>query len=187
MLNILCQVCHKRPATSHLLQVPVGSHEALELHICRSCQAAQGIDVRSDPPDLVQLLPGIAAKAGAGGKPCMAKGVTKSGEPALTRPRAVTCPGCGLSWGDFIEHNKFGCAQCLEAFAQQLARPIEDLHGQAVHVGRLPTNAGPATGENLLNRRLHLEQVLAKAVADEAYERAAAIRDQIRELDEPDP
>ncbi|MFW5750412.1 MAG: UvrB/UvrC motif-containing protein [Planctomycetota bacterium] len=185
MLNILCQVCHKRPATSHLLQVPVGSHAALELHICRSCQAAQGIDVRSDPPDLIQLLPGIAAKAGAGGKVIATKAAAP-GEPAPARPQEATCPGCGLGWSGFIEHNKFGCAHCIQAFAEQLARPIEDLHGQAVHVGRLPANAAPATGEDLLNRRLHLEQVLAKAVADEAYERAAAIRDQIRELDEPD-
>jgi protein arginine kinase activator len=87
------------------------------------------------------------------------------------------CPQCGTSYKEFRKQGRFGCATCYEAFAPHLVKLFKRIHGAQVHTGKGPARqAQPQdSGEELSQ----LKQKLREAVAEEAYERAAALRDRI--------
>ena len=173
MPAILCQICQKVPALSHLTEVrPDGS--ILELHICPLCIKARALDLHNEPPPLAELL-GLAA--GAAAVPAAStsrRGRSRRGDP--------TCPACGLAWSGFQDGNKFGCASCADAFGARLRKLVSSLHGVDEHQGRRPGETTPPEAVRL-RRRIALEQELARSVAVEDYAAAARLRDQLRELD----
>ena len=61
---------------------------------------------------------------------------------------------------------------------------LERVHeGASQHVGKVPSRAG--TDERRPAALLRLRAALKDAVAEEDYERAARLRDQIKELEKP--
>ena len=73
-----------------------------------------------------------------------------------------------------------GCAQCYSDFREPLQAMLSRVHGHTQHVGRVPGGA-----DHQLSMKLKLEklrQELKSAVAQEEYETAASLRDQIRAL-----
>ncbi|HLD30036.1 MAG TPA: UvrB/UvrC motif-containing protein, partial [bacterium] len=95
------------------------------------------------------------------------------------------CSSCGRSWKKFEESGKLGCAACYETFRKELKTLIRRLHGAAQHKGKEPvTSARELNGEGKMRK---LEQELKEAVEKEQYERAAVIRDQIRDLRKNNP
>ena len=61
---------------------------------------------------------------------------------------------------------------------------VERMHGARRHVGRVP---GIAESELARAQRISdLEQELDAAIREEAYERAASIRDELKALDGPE-
>jgi protein arginine kinase activator len=81
---------------------------------------------------------------------------------------AAECPGCGMTIDEFRRHGRLGCERCIEAFAAVLAPLLE--------------RTGDAGRHGADNRRQALEQRLREAVADEEYELAARLRDELKEL-----
>ena len=75
---------------------------------------------------------------------------------------------------------KVGCPECYEAFADFLAPTLRRLHGGAVHRGRKPAKlTEKSKAENEISR---LEGELKDCLQREDYEKAAVLRDTIREL-----
>ncbi len=100
---------------------------------------------------------------------------------ARKQPPGVACPECGMTLRDFRQRGRLGCPKDYEVFGAQLHDLLERLHGSARHVGR-----GPRQDESMLLRRRRLDelqQALASAIRDEAYEQAAALRDEIKSLE----
>lgn len=178
LFEIICQVCRIRPATSHLFQPQEGGQPPLELHICRMCQREHHLQLDAKPVDIPMFEALLAA---------MAEEQVSAGEPpaAADSPDAseLTCPSCGVTWADFINDNTFGCAACIDAFSSRLEPALRDVHGAVVHIGRVPV-ADHDQAAGLLGRRLQLERSLQQAVVEEAFERAARIRDELRHLEE---
>jgi protein arginine kinase activator len=92
-----------------------------------------------------------------------------------------TCPGCGISFSRFRETGRFGCAQCYETFAAELEPLVRRVHGATRHTGKVPHREGPAYEQSARLRRLNED--LERAIGAEDYERAAELRDLIRELE----
>ena len=96
---------------------------------------------------------------------------------------------CGTSLQEFRASGRLGCAHCYAAFDQSLRELLRRVHGATRHAGwrPVPAEAGPAgrpEGAGDLAARLDaLRGELARAVAAEAFESAAALRDQIRALE----
>jgi protein arginine kinase activator len=133
-----------------------------ETHLCEQCAQELGMEgkVVKGSQELLQQL--ILAKAGR----------RKS-------PAAITCPSCGLSWGEFREHSLLGCPECYTAFERQLGSLLERIHeGATHHVGKSPANQNLDVAQRLT----HLRKKLAEALAAEQYERAASIRDELLTL-----
>lgn len=163
-----CDRCDQ-PATVHETVIKGG--QPVEKHLCETCAREQGITVHSPEP-INDLLKSFAAAAAAGGQ-----------KSASNEPR---CPMCGLALNDFRQSGQLGCAECYNTFATQLTPLIERAHeGGTHHVGKVPRRGGGAVDR--LERITLLRRQLSEAVAGEQYERAAALRDELRSMENPEP
>ena len=163
----ICEICKKVPATVHLTEI--NNNVKTEIHMCESCAAAKGVDIKK-PLSLQQLFAGKLA--------------VSSGEKA-EKPRAsasnVICPHCGISWEDFQEKGRLGCALDYEVFAQELRPLLDDFHATpGRHIGKRPH---PTPLDEHRRRKLECQRLLQEAVAREDYREAARLRDCIRELE----
>ncbi len=165
---MLCDACGKRIATVHVTKVI--NNEKTEAHLCQECAHEQGqMSFMTEPSSTFHnILAGLFEPE-----------TVISGRPIRTR---VRCENCGLSFGDFRRLGHLGCNHCYETFHQQLEPLIRRVQGSTRHTGKVPR----IEGRERLVRERELERLrkeLAEAIAQEAYERAAVIRDRIRELE----
>jgi len=124
-----------------------------KVNLCDACSKEKGVQ---DPTGfaLADLLLGIGA----------AEEIEK-GAPTQK------CPVCGFSQADFKKTGRLGCMGSL----------LKAMHKGTEHVGKFPQRAQRTV---VLNHRMRaLTENLEKAVADENYETAASLRDEIRQLE----
>ena len=161
---MLCEKCHKKPATVHMQQYISG--QVTEMHLCQECAAQP-----DSPLSFEQFLHGLLDMFGN-----MKENVSQQKPQTNYR-----CAVCGLSFEDFKRTGKLGCAECYQSFRHEMDPILKNIQGSNRHDGKYPHKAGAG----MLNRRkidkLRLE--LTKAIEDEEYENAASLRDQIRELE----
>lgn len=156
-----CDLCH-RPAVVH--EVTVKSGIKKEVHLCEQHAKEAGIAMPGAQPVSELLSHFMMSKAAPGPK-------------SKSRP----CPTCDLSFNDFRQHGVLGCPDCYQHFERTLSPLIERSQNGAVHhVGKTPRRAGASLDRQLLIKRLAKE--LDDAIGAEQYERAAEIRDRLREL-----
>ena len=95
----------------------------------------------------------------------------------------IVCNDCGLSFADFRESSLLGCPNCYKMFEEPLGSLLERAHeGATNHIGKVPCRAGAAEQRQV--QVLRMRKQLEEAVAGEDYERAAGLRDSIREIEE---
>ena len=75
-----------------------------------------------------------------------------------------------------------GCPACYEAFKEELEGTIRSIHGNTKHVGRAPARF--RQGRERQDKLAQLRAQMKEAIANEAFEQAAALRDEIRSLEE---
>ena len=91
------------------------------------------------------------------------------------------CPQCNITFKDFKEVGKMGCAGCYAAFHAQISQALANIHAGNIHVGKIPQSerfSGLMAMREIEENKL----LLQKAVAAEAFEDAAKYRDIINEL-----
>ncbi len=97
-----------------------------------------------------------------------------------TMPKEVKkCTLCSSSFEDIRRSGKVGCAECYEVFKKELEPMVSNIHGRALHRGRGPGNEEKKEEKTADIQRL--KQELQAAIEAEEYEKAAKIRDEIRE------
>ena len=79
-----------------------------------------------------------------------------------------------------MKHRLLGCGHCYTHFEEKLQPLLRRIHGNTRHTGRCPGGLEEpgAAGEG--NRKLKSQ---LKAVSREEFERAAQLRDAIRDLE----
>jgi len=157
-----CCVCKEREATVHLTQIVGDKMQKLDL--CEECARSKGVN---DPTgfSLADLLLGLGASQEM-------EQATKGGE--------LKCPQCGFSQADFKKLGRFGCPECYETFSEGLDNLLKTMHKGTRHVGKVPAAfSGVQTMKERLER---LQQELARAIQEENFERAAVLRDEIKNL-----
>lgn len=93
----------------------------------------------------------------------------------------MKCPSCGMTFAQFQSAGRLGCAEDYEAFGDLIRPRLERYHDATHHVGK-----SPRAGDRVQRRASHLRGLrmqLRAAVAEEAYERAAQLRDEVRKLE----
>jgi len=163
--QIMCQECGQRPATFHMTHVI--NDQATEVHLCEQCAREHGeFDFLLEPKfSLHHLLAGLLEQ--------------HAGAWALKSRTQKACPGCGLTYADFARTGLLGCARCYETFAGALEPVVRRVHGHTRHVGKAPVGREVPVAARIQQLRRRLQQ----AVAEERYEEAARLRDEIRQLE----
>ncbi len=100
-----------------------------------------------------------------------------------TKGSDLACEACGLRFNDFRRAGRVGCEKCYDSFAEPLEEILQKAHaGQSRHVGRGPGASGEVACRRDELAALHRR--LKTAIATEAYEEAARLRDLIRGFEE---
>lgn len=153
-----CMRCTK-PATYHITELEHGDVE--ELHLCESC--AHDYISGNEPGPVSSYAEKISDLAEV--------------ENEFKR----SCTQCGITFAEFRKRGRLGCPSCYLAFQDLLMPLINHIHGATEHRGKLPRRA-PTAGAGQY-RLIQLRNRLRSAVEDEDYEAAAALRDQIQQLE----
>lgn len=89
------------------------------------------------------------------------------------------CPVCSMTKSEFIKKGKPGCANCYSAFEASMKPLLRKIHSTTTHTGKV-YGKGSAPSENKIDL---LKAQLKEAIEKEEYEKAARIRDEIREME----
>jgi len=74
-----------------------------------------------------------------------------------------------------------GCSECYSQFLPMLRPLIARIHGHARHTGKVPARAGKAV--RFRKELASLREELRTMIEAEEYEKAALVRDKIRDLE----
>lgn len=143
----------------HITEV-LGEERFEEVHLCEDCAKKYLYE-----PQKKQTKPGAAAAADAD-------------EDSLSGSR---CPNCGITFLEFRNHGRFGCAHDYDAFKSELIPLMESVHNETRHEGKIPRR-GPRTA-TVQAELAQLRQRLQVLVDEEKYEEAVRVRDRIKELE----
>ena len=172
---MLCQNCGKREATTHIKRVVNG--ETSENHLCAECAASLGYaDVFSGfGMSFGDLLGGF---------------LSDTAVPQTQLTGGSRCSKCGSSWNDIVRAGKVGCADCYRTFYDRLVPTLQRIHGRIRHTGKTSGSAGAhtpvreKTEEELREEKIELlKKKMSEAVAEQDFETAAKLRDEIRALE----
>lgn len=159
--------CDRCETESTVHEVTIRDGKKIEKHLCEQCARQDGLAVQSHAPINEMIT----------------KFVLSHGSQA-TPTRTLSCPGCGLTFGEFRQHGLLGCAECYGAFESQLGPLIERAHeGGTHHAGKSPKRGGGSVDRKL--RIVTLRKQLSDAIAAEQYEKAASLRDELLNVDKP--
>lgn len=160
---MLCDICGKNPATVHLTEII--DNQMNELHLCEDCAREKSSQMEQQF-GLSDLLAGLA----------------EFEKPAKEMEAVVAkCANCGLTYSDFKKIGRLGCGECYNAFRRYLGPLLKRIHGSNQHIGKTPLKAPKTTKKK--SDLQDLRTKLAKAIETEAFEEAARLRDQIKELE----
>ena len=160
---------------------------------CESCQEREAaVDltiVSGDGKRRLRLCSRCARREGGGRPKRRAKAPAKVkkinivlGHLEAESEEEAQCPECGLTYQRFRKIGRLGCPACYAAFGEPLRRLLRRIHGASAHDGRgARPGEGPAGGPDVDQLRRELRQ----AVEDEAYEKAAELRDRIARREGP--
>ena len=171
----ICQICKEKPATIHLTDIH--NNVKKEVHICEGCAAEKGFNLQG-ASNLPQLL-GLAAKKMVH---AAAAAPAKAAKPAEN----PSCPKCGVTWTQFSECGRLGCPEDYRAFEAGLRQLVSNQiapHAagrEFFHVGKKPGRR--REGDRLEETARGLEKRLKRAVAEENYETAAALKAELERL-----
>lgn len=186
---MLCQSCNANPATVHVTEIvhpeagdggangqsngaangasngEAGVPSIQEQHLCEACAHSAKLPhapavLKKSIPELYQLLQASRRQR---------------------REGSVACPECGMTLLEFRQRGRLGCPKDYEVFAPHLRELFERIHGATRHVGRAP-GLDPQALQRL-QRRSQLQRELEAAIREEAYEQAARLRDELKDLE----
>lgn len=166
-----CQKCGKREANTHVKKVVNGEYE--EYMICSECASQMGYgNVFSGfTTDFSNLLGSFFTNA----------------LPARTQ--AVRCEVCGSTYHDISKTGMVGCANCYNVFFDELLPTVSRIHGNTTHCGkRAVNNTGVKAycdeeNESFEAELQRLKKELQKAIENQEFEKAAELRDKIKEME----
>ena len=159
-----CQKCAKI-ATLHITEILSDDHVE-ELHLCEECAHQYLYEPKTPTSD---EWPGAV---GSG-----ADELDEDNSDVLQQ----ACPVCGLKFIEFRNAGRLGCAHDYEVFGPDLIPLLENIHGEARHVGKVPRRLPQQRQRQ--SDLADLRKRLQEAIEAEMYEEAASIRDRIQELE----
>lgn len=178
---MLCQNCNKNKANVKYTQI-INGHKK-EMMLCEECSEKLGINKMNFnmPIDFSSFFGGMLEEENS------------SFMPIFPEMEELKCKNCNMTYDEFINSGKLGCALCYDAFSEKIDPMLKRIHGSNRYLGRkaVKQNKKEEIKEETIkktttniSKKEELEQSLKQAILDERYEDAAKIRDQIKGLKE---
>lgn len=161
---MLCNVCKQNEAKVHLTKIVGDKMQKVDL--CEDCSKEKGVD----DPTSYSLADALLGQA-----------LSPEAAPSDTDTPAevgVKCPTCGYSQADFKKAGRFGCSDCYATFGEGLEGMLKTMHKGTRHTGKVPAALQQSRAE--AQKQKQLQKRLEKAIAEENFEEAAQLRDEIK-------
>ena len=178
---MLCDNCKTNNATVRYTEIING--EKKEMHLCEECSHKLGIDNLSFnmPINFSSFFGGLLDD----------EFESPEFEPLFSTLKELKCDNCNMTYDEFTKEGKFGCEKCYNVFSSKIDPLLKRLHGSNKYMGRKALNSSinneikkEIKEENKEETKLQkLQSDLKKAIADERYEDAAKIRDEIKKIE----
>jgi protein arginine kinase activator len=158
-----CDLCNKGDATMRVSQLDKDG-KVTELWVCAECARQRGFtEVEKLKASVAEIITDLKTRIDEGDS-------------------MLLCSACGLSFAEFKRQGRLGCAECYVSFHDQLVPLIRRIHDAVQHVGR--TASGGRKQAQVKMNVQKLREALSGAIQAEDYEKAAALRDQLRRTEE---
>lgn len=179
---MLCENCGENEANVRYTQIINGVKK--EMILCDKCSKELGIEKLdfSMPINLSSFLGDFFGD------------VEDSLLPGFTKTKELTCNECGMTYDEFRNSGKFGCANCYNAFSDRINPILKNLQGANKHIGRktkitktelnkVEIQKEEKEQERETSKLETLKENLKQAIKEERYEDAAKIRDEIKKIE----
>lgn len=179
---MLCENCGENEANVKYTQIVNGVKK--EMTLCSKCAKEMGIGVEN-----FNMPINLSSFFGE-----FINDVETDFLQEINDNKTKLCKKCNMSYDEFINTGKFGCANCYDTFSGQIDTLLKNLQGASRHIGRKLINSTNKSEEPKVNNKEQkenkeednkLEQLnkeLKIAIKEERYEDAAKIRDEIKKL-----
>ena len=158
---MLCSICKEKNATVHLTDIKGDKIQKVDL--CEDCAKNKGVNESTFA--IADMLLGLGASQeidqGSGGV-------------------EIKCSQCGFSQADFKKSGRLGCPECYSTFAEGLEGLLKSMHKGTQHAGKVPE--GMRQARDTSKKLESLQKKLDKAIKEENFEQAAALRDEIKQM-----
>ncbi len=168
-----CQKCGKNQATTHIKTVTNGEYTQYEL--CSQCAKEMGYtNIFSDMENEFSSFLG-----------------SFFGNALPARSQATRCESCGSTYNEIAKTGHVGCANCYDIFGEQLMPSIRRMHGNTTHCGKIPhsieyTQTDVIDAQETVTEKSDLDNLkdqLQQAIKEQNFEKAAELRDKIKEME----
>lgn len=159
---MLCNECGKNEATVHVTHIING--KKTESHLCEEC-AKKNQSIFNTGFSMENMFSAMLNNAFSTTSYLPNKG----------------CSTCGMTFEQFKKDGKFGCSDCIDTFKTKLMPVVKNIQGYDTHKGKIPRRAGGTYRIQKDIEKLKIE--LKKAIEAEEYEKAAELRDRIRNME----
>lgn len=162
---MLCDICKKKEATIHFTEIL--DQKVAKFNFCENCIKTKNIKFPFGKPhfSLADLLASLS---------------DLSSDTARQKVE-IRCPTCGASYDDFKQNGRLGCSRCYETFRQELSSLLKRIHGANQHLGKISFKVDKIIETKIEMKKLRNQ--LQEAISKEEYEKAALLRDQIKQLE----
>lgn len=160
---MLCDICKKNEAVVHYAEVING--EIKKINICEECAKKKGFGVEVSF-SMGDILGGMLTDS--------------SHELEKIASSLEQCDKCGLTYDEFRKYGRLGCDNCYKVFEKKLVSIVDTIHKNTRHRGKVPKAYRDKFYK--VEKIRELNKQLKEAVENEEYEKAAMLRDQIRDI-----
>ena len=170
---MLCEKCKKNEAVVFYKETVNGKTKSMAL--CEKCAREA-----EDAGEIKGMSGGFFEDTFAGVNSIFGSlfGLPQYHQKAIGETKKSTL--CGATFDDLVREGKAGCPECYKTFSDELSGTIAKIHGTTSHTGNAPARF--RAGREKKRQIASLEAELKEAVASEEYEKAAELRDRLKEL-----
>lgn len=176
-----CDICKANEATIHIQEII--NNNIKTIHICENCAKMYGFknDIMDIGFNLFNIFSQLSKEeAGKEQKTQKPVELSKKHQNIIDEENKLICPQCNITYDEILETGKFGCGYCYTAFNEQIKPIIRRIHGTIFHKGKVPIKFKKQI--KIVRDLKGLNNRLKSAIKKEEYEKAAILRDKIKQL-----
>ncbi len=161
---MLCQICQNKTAEIKISHVI--NNKKMETNLCKKCAEEKGMN------NPLMNLPKIFGNF-------ITELIGEEFSKTKKESESNKCSKCGTTWEYFQKNGLLGCDNCYKTFQTDLNHVLRRIHGSNQHIGSRPKSCRQIVDDTELDK---MKKNLHRAIKQEKFEKAAELRDIIRDV-----